>query len=141
MDISKNMWSVMLPSGFRFNIPLYYATTVIYCGGGTGKSFIFNQLQELKSQCKLKRSLLLINELNIMDCAWITQLKDTLVIIDNYEVVREVYPEIVKILNSEKYQCLIFGRNINDLRLNRDYIFKLKTDRAKKEINAISVFE
>lgn len=76
-----------------------------------------------------------------MDCAWITQIKDILVIIDNYDVVREGYPEIVNILNSEKYQCLIFGRNINDLRLNRDYIFKLKTDRAKKEINAISVFE
>ena len=54
---------------------------------------------------------------------------------------REGYPEIVNILNSEKFQCLIMGRNINDLRLNRDYIFKLKTDRAKKEINAISVFE
>lgn len=127
--------------GVEIEIKLDSAITAVTAEGNVGKTYVFNALQAYKNSnvlAKLPFNYFLINDCNVTDCAFIPSLKDTLIVIDNWDVVKEAYPQVQTMLNTQHYQCLVFGRDLDGLRINRDYLLRLRQKGNK--IYSTSIF-
>lgn len=127
-------------TGYHVYIPLWFANTALTGDSGSGKTYIFNAIRQLQQMGRFEYKVFLINDNNWYDCQHIENMTDTLIIIDNWEVISLKYPKIKELLNTDSIQSLVIGRDFEDLRLHRDYVYRLNADMNKKKITAIPIF-
>ena len=96
----------------KIHIPLSYANTFITGETGIGKTFIVNAILV---DVKLNKSPIYVLDESHFHFYTSIPDRDCLVVVDNADLLFELYPESVDLFNSMKYQTLMFGRNLHGL--------------------------
>lgn len=108
----------------QFCIELADNTTAIFGNGNTGKTCIFNKLINAVNRREIPDNFLFINMNMLYNIKILKEPCDALFIIDDFDAIRQVRPEIVKILNYSINQVLIFGRDLRGLRIDKHYLYR-----------------
>lgn len=119
----------------QFKIELSGDTTVVYGDGNIGKTCIFNKLYDAVMQGKLPNNIYFVNMRLLPNVPLIKEVHspETLIIIDDFDAVRVVYPEIVTWINMSINRVLIFGRNLHNLRVDKHYLYRAKQNGTQLE--------
>lgn len=100
--------------GIQIQIPLIYNLTFITGDSGSGKTFVVNAALE---EVKLRGApFYILDEAHFRYYESVPK-KDALIIIDNVDLLFQLYPNAVDFFNSSQYQVLMFGRNLYGLRV------------------------
>lgn len=107
----------------RFSIELADNTTAVYGDGNVGKTCIYNKLMNAANAKQLEYDVLFINMQTQYNVALLQKHVDALFIIDDFDAIRLVRPEIITYLNNSINQVLLFGRDLEDLRIDKHYLY------------------
>lgn len=100
--------------GVLIDIPLIYSNTFITGDTGTGKTFVVNAaLEEVRLR---KAAFYILDEAHFRFYSRIPE-DGSLIIVDNADLLFQLYPDSVELFNSGKYQTLMFGRDLHGLRV------------------------
>lgn len=123
----------------HFCIKLADNTTAVFGDGNTGKTCIFNKLIEAVNRKEISDDFLFINMRMLYNIKMLKQYCDALFIIDDFDAIRILRPEIVEILNYSINQVLVFGRNIDGLRIDKHYLYCSEREGSKLIFNPVQV--
>jgi GTPase SAR1 family protein len=104
------------------------SATVVWGDGNIGKTLIFSRLKEAAMKRKIKGTYVFINMQSINNVDLLANAVDALFVIDDFDIVRMVRPEIVTYLNQFRNQALVFGRMLDDLYVDKHYLYNAKQD-------------
>ena len=104
-----------------WDLPLSEFITVVHGDGNTGKSYIFQKLEEQARAGKL--NVVLIDERNPSVIETLKHRLDCLFVIDNYDEVWGMRPDVVDILAKTTNQVLIFGRDFLNFPYDKRFDF------------------
>ncbi len=105
-------------NNFKIYIPLAFPITAISGQSVTGKSFVCNAMKSLQSEHKLNFIAYVIDDSNYDSYIIMPEYNKALVVIDNFDTLVMLHPDVVDMLNSGNYQALVFGRNFFDLKMD-----------------------
>lgn len=124
---------------YHVYIPLTCTNTVLWGDSNTGKSYIFKDLKILACNRKLPFHCVCIDRSNsstVIDI--LSHEVNGLIVIDDFDIIYEAYPEIKSPINTVRNQVLIIGRKVSGIRVNRDFCFELF--RMDKNIGVVQTF-
>lgn len=122
----------------QFCIELADHTTAVYGDGNTGKTCIFNKLIAAVNTKQCADKFLFINMNMLYNVKLLQQRCNALFIIDDFDAVRQVRPEIVELLNYSINQVLLFGRDLEGVRVDKHYLYR--TNRTGNMLSFIPMF-
>ena len=112
--------------GYSVYIPLFCTNTVLLGNSNTGKSYIYNSLKQLATDGKLNFECICFDP---DDC---TALRNTfrhpfdgLIVLEDFDILRIKFPELVDWLNNQDHQVLLIGRNLNGVMTYIWYLFEI----------------
>lgn len=111
----------------KFDIELADNVTVVYGDGNVGKTCIYNKLMDAVNKKQISYNIFFINMQSLYNVPLLQEKhnENTLIIIDDFDVVRIKRPEIITWLNYSINQVLIFGRDLHDLRVDKHYLYRI----------------
>lgn len=110
-----------------FDIPLScVSATVVWGDGNVGKTLIYTKLQEATLEGKIKGNFVFINMETANNISLLANRTGVVFIIDDFDILRLVHPEIVTYLNQVQNQALVFGRMLDDLYVDKHYMYYAK---------------
>lgn len=109
----------------EFKLKLSETITMVFGDGNTGKTCIFNFLKNYANKGKLK-NIIFIDMTTLYNVDILKTNSSALFLIDDYDVVKLMRPEIIELLNKTGHQALIFGRDIEGLRVDKRYLYYAK---------------
>lgn len=107
----------------QFSLRLSDTVTAVYGDGNTGKTCIFNKLVEGVNTGEIADNLLFINMQMLYNVKLLKNPNSALIIIDDFDTVRLVHPEIVTYLNAQQNQVLLFGRDLQDVYIDKYFLY------------------
>lgn len=117
---------------YNIVIPLDALNTILIGDGNTGKSCLFKKLKEAVNNGEISGTFLFIDSTTMYNIEHIKTIKADLIVIDDFDYVKAMHPEIVTYLNKYKPRALIMGRDVFMLCSNKHYVFTVSVNEAKK---------
>lgn len=100
----------------HITIPLSYANTFITGDAGTGKTFVVSAIKNAILENNIP--VYILDETHFSYYTLVPKSDEALVVIDNADLLFQMYPDSVQMFNSMKYQTLMFGRDLHGLKVH-----------------------
>lgn len=118
---------------YHVNIPLDFAVTIVSGDSGSNKTFVFNAIKSLCLQGSLK-DVDVIEYTAFPFCKQILQASSSLKVIDNADTLMVEHPDIVQLINTQRYQVLLFCRALCGVKCAAPYYGELIYNQDTKDI-------
>lgn len=106
----------------NFHLKLSDTVTMLLGDGNMGKTCIFNKLQEQANKGKID-NIFFINLKTLYNIDMLKTNADALFLIDDFDAVRIVRPDIVNLINRTGHQVLLLGRDMRGLRVDKKFVY------------------
>lgn len=106
----------------NFHLKLSDTVTMLLGDGNRGKTCIFNKLQEQANKGKID-NIFFINLKTLYNIDMLKTNADALFLIDDFDAVRIVRPDIVNLINRTGHQVLLLGRDMRGLRVDKKFVY------------------
>ena len=112
--------------GYNVYIPLFSGNTILLGNNGTGKSYVYEALKKASSERKLKFDCACFDNNNCT--AMLHTLNSDykgLIVLENFDILRVNYPELIPLLQEQSHQVLLIGRCVDNIPRHMFYVFEL----------------
>jgi hypothetical protein len=108
----------------NFDIPLSPNTaTAVWGSGNTGKTCIYTLLQDAVNNKQVCGDYVFINIKSINNIFLLKEPVSAIFIIDDFDIIRDIRPEIIEYVNYAIHPVLLFGRNLSGVSVNKHYLY------------------
>lgn len=107
----------------KLHLELDEFTTAVIGDGNIGKTYIFNEMANAAAARTIPDNFFFINTDSLYMVKVLQDPVDALFVIDEFDAVRLMRPEIIKYLDMQINQVLLFGRDLHNIRINKHYLY------------------